>query len=315
MDDVNPEKLPRVAVLIATYNGETFLQEQLESIARQVGVHWALYASDDGSIDRTKDIITQFAANHPSHIVKWINGPRGGFAKNFLSLVCNPDLEAQYFSYADQDDVWLDDKLLRATKYLSQIPSDIPALYCSRTEYVNSRLKHIGYSTKYLRPTIFRNALVQNIASGNTMTFNQAARKLIQITGADVNIPLHDWWTYILVSGVNGKTFLDLSPTVLYRQHEGNLWGMNAGWKARFVRIKKLLEGRFQSWNERHVNEIMRAHKIFRPENLATVRIFEAGRRAPNVFQRFLYLHKSGIYRQTLIANIGLIIAAVLNKI
>jgi glycosyltransferase involved in cell wall biosynthesis len=309
------ENKPAVAILLATYNGEAFLRAQLESISRQSFLDWGLYCSDDGSLDQTKFLIDEFSVIHPKKIVQLFNGPCSGFAKNFLSLVCNKSINAQYFAYADQDDVWMGDKLLKATQWLSRISSETPALYCSRTEYVDEQLMHIGFSSAYQRPPIFKNALVQNIASGNTMVFNQAARALIQAAGPEVDIPLHDWWTYILLSGAGGKVFFDPNPSVLYRQHEANLWGMNAGWAARFARIKKLFQGRFKSWNERHLQEIDKSRVIFTSENLVTVDLFAKCRLSKSIFLRVFYLLRSGVYRQTLMANMGLIVATLFHKI
>lgn len=309
------EKEPTVAILLATYNGEAYLRDQLESISRQSFLDWGLYCSDDGSSDRTKNLIDEFSAAHPEKIVRFFYGPCKGFAQNFLSLLCNKSVNAQYYAYADQDDVWKSDKLLNATQWLSQIPPYIPALYCTRTEYVDEGLKHIGFSLPYKRPSIFKNALVQNIASGNTMVFNQAARKLIQAAGPHADIPLHDWWTYILVTGAGGKVFFDHVPSVLYRQHEANLWGMNAGWAARFARIEKLFQGRFKSWNERHIHEIEKSREFFTAENLVTVDLFAKCRLSKNIFSRIFYLFRSGVYRQTLISNIGLIVATLFRKI
>lgn len=303
-----------VAILMATYNGESYLSEQLESIAGQ-NTSWSLFASDDGSSDCTKTLLTSFASQYSDHDIKIFDGPRRGFAKNFLSLVCNPDIQADFYAYADQDDVWVADKLSRAVKWLEKIPLQTPALYCSRTDYVDKDLNHIAFSPDYNRPAIFANALVQNIASGNTMVFNQAARKLIQDVGKEVDIPLHDWWTYMLVAGANGIIYFDRTPSVLYRQHQDNLWGMNAGWKANISRIKKLFEGRFQGWNERHITALLAASSGLAVDAMQQVNLFSACRSESNVLKRLMRLRRSGVYRQTTLTNLGLFTAALFRKI
>jgi hypothetical protein len=107
-------------------------------------------------------------------------GPAEGSTANFLSLTCRADIDADYFAYADQDDVWESDKLERAVNWLKTIPEGVPALYGSRTLLVDARNQHIGYSPLFEREPNFRNALVQSIAGGNTMVFNRAARDLLR---------------------------------------------------------------------------------------------------------------------------------------
>jgi glycosyltransferase involved in cell wall biosynthesis len=306
---------PFLAILMATYNGELFLSEQLQSMVDQVMPNWALFVSDDGSSDKTKDLLDKFASTYSEKQVHILNGPRKGFAKNFLSLVCNSDIHADFFAYADQDDVWVSDKLVRAIEWLETVPTETPALYCSRTDYVDQDLQHIAFSPEYDREPNFSNALVQNIASGNTMVFNQATRKLLQEAGKDIDIPLHDWWTYMLVTGAGGVVHFDRTPTLLYRQHDGNLWGMNAGWRARFSRIKKLFEGRFRGWNERHVAALMAVSNCLTAEARQKLNFFAACRNGSGLFQRLMYLRKSRVYRQTTLANLGLLTAVLFRKI
>jgi glycosyltransferase involved in cell wall biosynthesis len=300
---------------MATYNGDAYLSEQLKSIAHQTMPSWGLFVSDDGSSDKTIDILNQFAASNPDKLIRVFNGPHKGFAKNFLSLVCQLDIGADFYAYADQDDVWMSDKLAKAINWLKDIPTHTPALYCSRTEYVDQDLKHIAFSPGYSRAPIFTNALVQNIASGNTMVFNQAAQKLLQLAGKDVDIPLHDWWTYMLVTGAGGIVYFDHAPTILYRQHDGNLWGMNAGWKARFSRIKKLFEGRFKGWNERHVTALFGLSSCLTVDARQKLNFFAVCRNSSGVFQRLINLRRSKVYRQTTLANLGLLTAVLFRKI
>jgi glycosyltransferase involved in cell wall biosynthesis len=304
-----------VAILMATYNGEQYLLGQLQSFAAQTMGSWSLFASDDGSSDRTKELLNSFAHQLPDHAIRIFDGPRKGFAKNFLSLVCNSDIQAKFFAYADQDDIWVEDKLSRAVEWLEAIPEKIPALYCSRTNYVDEALNHIAFSLNYDRPAIFANALVQNIASGNTMVFNQAARKLIQAAGKEADIPLHDWWTYMLVTGADGVVKFDSKPTVFYRQHCGNLWGMNAGWKANINRIKKLFEGRFQDWNKRHINALLTVSNLLTVDARKKINLFSESRNESSPLQRLIKLRRSGVYRQTTWTNLGLMTAALLGKI
>jgi len=312
-DGKRPSNTPTVAILMATYNGERFLIEQLESFADQTQKDWVLWVSDDGSSDKTIDILKKFSKRFPAGKVNVIEGPKSGFAKNFLSLVANPKVIAKNYAYADQDDVWFVDKLERALGCLNKYPDSIPSLYCSRTEYVDESMAHIGYSAEYKRPPTFLNALVQNIASGNTMVFNGATRKLMA-KASQVDVPLHDWWTYIVVAGCNGMVFFDRKPTVHYRQHAGNLWGMNVGWSNRLSRIQKLFEGRFKGWNAQHIFALQTVCDKLAPEAMIDLQRFSLIRNSSFAL-RLYFLKVSGLYRQTFLGNLGLWVAVAFGKI
>jgi glycosyltransferase involved in cell wall biosynthesis len=304
----------RIAILLGTYNGAKYLREQLDSFKTQSHTDWVLWATDDGSADTTVDIVKQFAMQIGDQRVHQVNGPKKGFAKNFLTLVCNAGLKADAYAYADQDDIWIEDKLERAANFLQSFSPEVPALYCSRTLYVDQLNRDIGFSLPYSRPAVFANALIQNIASGNTMVFNEAARSLIVKAGDDVNIDLHDWWTYMLVTATGGKVFFDQEPSVRYRQHPNNLWGMNTSIKAQIIRIKKLFGGRFSDWNERHITALMSVQDFLTPENKIIYEQFAKARKQ-SLIPRILGLRKSGVYRQTTINNLGFYLAALVGKV
>ena len=304
----------QIAILLATYNGADYLQKQLDSIERQTYIHWTVLASDDGSSDETISMMDAFISKVGKGKVKQVQGPQKGFARNFLSMVCHFELKADAYAYCDQDDIWLDDKLERAAKFLAVVPSHIPALYCSRTQYVDQENHPLGLSLPYSRPAVFANALIQNIASGNTMVFNDAARKLLLQAGPEVDIDLHDWWTYMLVTGVGGQVLFDHTPSVRYRQHPNNLWGMNTSLKSQWMRIKKLFGGRFANWNERHIAALAPMQHLLTSENQKIFERFSQARKQTLV-PRLTGLKQSGVYRQTTINNIGFFLAALLGKV
>ena len=92
-------------------------------------------------------------------------------------------------------------------------------VYCGRTSYVDAKLRKSGISPLFLLPKTFRNALIQIVAGGNTMVFNQRAKEYLEKAGP-VNHLSHDWWVYQLITGVGGVIFYDPAPGVLYRQHK-----------------------------------------------------------------------------------------------
>ena len=304
----------QIAILLGSYNGELYIQEQLESFEKQSHANWTLWASDDGSTDSTVKIIKSFANKIGGNRVHQVIGPKKGFAANFLHLVCNPDIKADAYAYSDQDDIWMGDKLERAAQFLDSVPKGIPALYCSRTLYVDKNDRPLELSQRYKKPAIFTNALVQNIASGNTMVFNEAARAILLQMGPDVTVDLHDWITYMLITGAGGQVLFDHNPSVRYRQHSKNLIGMNIGIRAKIRRIQMLFQGRFRAWNDMHIVILKQNEMLLTPENLKTFKKFSKARQLKGI-ERLITFIRSGVYRQTLSNNVAFYVAALVGKV
>lgn len=304
----------KVAILLCTYNGQEFLQEQLNSFGVQTHSNWVLYVSDDGSTDGTLQIIGNFAKKVGKDRVIIFQGPRKGFAANFLSLIHHVEIEADYFSFADQDDIWLPEKLEVALNWLKQQTKNIPALYCSRTILIDAKGKVFGQSDLFSRPPSFANALVQSIGGGNTMVLNRAARNLVSAHSPEAGIVSHDWWVYILISGNEGNINYDHAGYVLYRQHGGNLVGMNGTWMARVKRAILLFKGRFRAWNDLHVKLIELHPGFLSTQNYILFAQYSEFRKG-SILKRILGLKRSSLYRQTSLGNLGLIIGNAFKKV
>jgi glycosyltransferase involved in cell wall biosynthesis len=302
-----------VTILLCTLNGERFLAEQLASIQRQTFKNWRLIASDDGSSDRTKSVLQAFGKSFDPGRVKIINGPRRGAPANFLFLACAKNLVGEYYAFCDQDDIWEPDKLSRAVEILERA-AGVPALYGSRTSLIDENGRTTGFSPLFPRTPTFRSALVQSIAGGNTMVFNQEARELLAFCGADVNIPSHDWWLYQVTSACGGQVHYDTYPSVRYRQHAQNVIGSNMGFAARMRRLRMLRQGRFRHWAELNVAALTRLRPRMNAENRQIFDLFCKARNRP-LLQRAAMFVEAGVYRQTLLGNLGLAAAVVLNKI
>jgi glycosyltransferase involved in cell wall biosynthesis len=305
---------PTVTILLCTFNGERFLAQQLASIERQTFKNWKLIASDDGSSDRTKSILQAFGKSFAPGKVRIIDGPRRGAAANFLFLACGKNLASDYYAFCDQDDVWEADKLARAIGVLEQAGLAVPALYGSRTSLIDETGKTTGFSPLFPKTPTFRSALVQSIAGGNTMVFNQKARELLAFCGADVIIPSHDWWLYQVTSACGGRVHYDAYPSVRYRQHAQNVIGSNMGLAARMRRLRMLRQGRFRHWSELNVAALARIRPRMNAKNQQIFDLFCKARHRP-LFQRAAMFAEAGVYRQTLLGNLGLAAAVVLNKI
>jgi len=306
--------LPKVAILLCTYYGQRFLKEQLRSFDAQTYSNWEIWASDDHSADDTHAILKLYQEKYGTDRFSIHFGPAEGFVANFLSLTCHANIEADYYAYSDQDDIWEEDKLQRAVDWLNNVPQNVPALYCTRTRLVDENNQSIGLSPLFSKPTGFANALMQNVGGGNTMVFNNAARQLLREAGEDLNVITHDWWAYLAVTACGGKVFYDAKPSLRYRQHGSNLVGMNSSWPARLVRVRMLWQGRFKSLNDQHIEALKRLHNKITPKNKRILDLFVEARNR-SLFPRLIGFWQSGIYRQTLLGNLGLIVAVLFKKI
>ncbi|MBU3585183.1 glycosyltransferase family 2 protein [Polynucleobacter sp. AM-26B4] len=299
---------------MATKNGERFLADQLDSLADQSHQNWVLIASDDGSTDNTVTILKSYQAKWPAGKLIIKEGPKQGFCVNFLSMACDPAIRADYYAFCDQDDVWLSKKLTVAIKNIAENEkSGFSYVYCGRTAYVDERLKKIGCSPQFSFPRTFRNALIQNVAGGNTMVFNQFAKNALEKVGI-VRHPSHDWWLYQLITGMGGLVFYDSIPQVLYRQHKDSLVGGNTSFLAKMKRTLKVFNGQFRCWSDQNIVALFSAKELLTHGSLETLELFEKMRHA-KLKDRFRLLEVAGLYRQTWRGTISLLLAALFKKI
>jgi glycosyltransferase involved in cell wall biosynthesis len=310
---LNTKNYFSVCILIGTYNGEKFIRQQLDSIISQTFESWQLVISDDGSSDKTKEIILGYKKLW-SEKIQLRNGPQKGFAENFLSMACDKNLIADYYAFCDQDDVWLPQKLELAINQISNFcNNNEPFLYCGRTVYVDEKLNAIGHSTLFQNPPSFENALVQSIAGGNTMVFNRSSKLLIETVGL-VPTPSHDWWLYQLISGGGGKVYFDSTPLVLYRQHENSIVGENTSFFNKFKRLLILFDGRFKEWTGINIKclEIAKNELTHNAnESLNTLKNI----RQLSFLKKILNIKSFRYYRQSNLQNLILKIAFIMNKV
>lgn len=310
----------RVCILMAVYNGARDLPEQLTSFAAQNHATWCLIASDDGSNDTSVELLRGFADTQAAkgRQVTILQGPRRGLVANFLSMLAAVPDDAAWVALSDQDDVWLPGRLDRGITALGQLPADIPALYCSRTWIVDQDLQNRRLSADFRKPPGFRNALVQNIAAGNTILLNRTAVDLARAAMPEAlsvpGLPAHDWWLYQIITGVGGTVIRDTEPTLLYRQHQANQIGANDGWRARAVRIRMLLNGRFRTWNSANIAALRASSGRLTPAHRAELEAF-ARMRARPLIRRIREFGGLRLYRQTAFGQAALWLALVLGRL
>lgn len=211
--------MDKVQVLLSTYNGEKYIKEQIESILSQKEVEINLLIRDDGSSDRTLEIIEEFAVNNTNITV--YKDKNMGPAKSFMDLV-NKSGEYDYFAFSDQDDVWKPKKLISAINMLKEKENE-PSLYMSALEVVDTNLNTI--ETKKVDGNFsFEGEMIRNFATGCTQVFNKKLCDIIKQYNPNYII-MHDSWLTRVCYAIGGNVIIDENSYIKYRQHEGNVLG------------------------------------------------------------------------------------------
>ncbi len=240
-----------VTILLSTYNGEAYLQTQLESIRAQTNETWRIAWRDDGSSDNSVAVVQAFGQTERC-VQSPSSGAHLGASGSFLRLLLE-NSDAPVIAFADQDDRWLPAKLQRAIMQLSG--GDAPALYCARQMLTDDDFTHPALSVKYHGKPGFPASLAQNIATGNTVVMNSAAAKLVTSIPAPDASP-HDWWSYIVVSACGGRVIYDPEPVVLYRQHMKNLMGAQRPTVTRAIAALERGPQVYMTMMRRHVEQL-----------------------------------------------------------
>ena len=235
------DSCPRFAVLLAAYNGEAWIGEQLDSILAQCSVNVSIFISVDLSTDSTLALCKQRASEN-SRITVLPYGERfGGAGKNFYRLVADVNISSfDFFAFADQDDIWLEDKLSRAVDVLcfsgaEAYSSDVIAFWedgsrkLVKKSYPQTQYDHFFEAAGPGCTYVFTNQGYQLVRSF-----------LIENFSLCKNIALHDWLFYAICREAGLKWLIDDQPKMLYRQHQSNQIGTNNNWKAYFRRFKSL---------------------------------------------------------------------------
>lgn len=303
----------KVQVLLSTYNAEKYIEELLNSVLNQDYPNFDILIRDDGSNDNTLNILKKYIVLNNVRIFPKKNI---GVVRSFFRLLELSSPDAKYLAFCDQDDIWEKDKISQAIKLLENIPGSnkIPVMYFSRYTIVNEQLEIIGYSKIPKRSPSFKNALVENIATGCTICINNVARELIL---KDINFAItqmHDWWIYLVVSGF-GKIIYDSVPKILYRQHSSNLVGIKTGYFEKWMcRISRFLKRGGLPLVTKQAEEFKRIYSsCLNNEKKEILNKFIEERKT--LAGRIRYSVRGEVYRQALIDDIILRILIILNYI
>jgi glycosyltransferase involved in cell wall biosynthesis len=230
-----------VSVVLCTYNGALYLQQMLDSLAAQTLPVRRLVLRDDGSSDDSLAIVARWADRRGLELRRLdAHGTRLGPAHAFLTALIESG-PADVHLLADQDDVWLPDKVERAVRALAADDNE-PALYASSLQVVNHTLSPL-WTTPTPRCLSFASAACESVLTGCTMALNEPLRALVADGGIHDEMLMHDWWLY-LVSSAFGRIEFDPQPSVLYRQHGDNAIGAErAGLTLALLRLRRFAAG------------------------------------------------------------------------
>ena len=249
--------MSNVAVLLATYNGERFIAEQLDSLLNQTYQDFVCYIHDDGSKDQTVQICKEYEKEYPDKFKILDYGPTGGAKNNFLSLIKNVDAELVMF--CDQDDVWLPNKIEEMVGAVKNFNGAFLAF--ADLKIVDEKLnvqEESFYQAMHVQidKINYKNALIKGFIPGCTM---MVSRELIQKAlnyKNDENIKMHDWWLVIMALVTDARMIYINKPLGLYRQHSSNAIGAKEQSTVDRVRfnLKRILDGTLRAEKKKNLS-------------------------------------------------------------
>lgn len=290
--------MKKVQVLISTYNGEKYLVEQLESILKQDYENISILIRDDGSSDKTIEILERYTRQYSS--IQFYKGSNIGVINSFFDLFKNADPTADYYSLSDQDDVWLSNKISRAVEMLEMIDDENkPLLYCGRTTLVDNHLQPIQSSIKpHVVTPSFGNALVENVCTGCTSVMNRQLQHIVKEHIPEFTI-MHDWWLYLSASAF-GEVIYDNVSCILYRQHDKNVIGTQTTYYREFIkRIRNFNNN--QGRISKQLRGFLKVYQLDDNKNTLINYVIHSKKR---LSYRFGILRCKEIYRQRTMDNV-----------
>ena len=257
----------KIDILMATYNGEKYLKEQIDSILNQTHKDFRLLISDDCSQDATRQILQEYVEKD-NRVVVFLQTKNLGVVLNFEYLM--KKVENEYFMFSDQDDIWQKDKIEKSLDQMLKTNSD---LVYSDLEVVNQELdvlhksywKLKGFEKKVKKYNDFKSLYLNNFVTGCTMLVKSKWMEKILPLPHKSNYILHDYWTALVVSKFGKMTYL-AQPLVKYRQHFDN----NIGSKKKSDQIKDFGQMRelFIDVKKDHFKTLIQNAEVFQDEKI-----------------------------------------------
>lgn len=286
--------MSRILIMLSTYNGEKYLEEQLNSIINQeteCEVH--LYIRDDHSTDNTINILKKYESY--DHIqVEY--GHNIGCNASFLSMLQHAH-GYDYYGFSDQDDIWMSNKIQKAIDGLKTLDLTKPCLYASCSLLVDNEMNELGLTQIDRRGLTFNNVLIQNLMPGHTQVFNQQLVDLINEHTKDYKrVNVHDFWL-ALHAITFGETYFENTPYTYYRQHTDNELGYAHGLKGWIIqRIKRVIDKKAHliTQQDAYFYELFKDRFTIKQKKEIEGLLFSQR----NILTRISYLIKAKVYRQ-----------------
>lgn len=301
----------KVLVLLSSYNGEQYIEEQIRSILNQtIAAQIHIRIRDDGSNDRTCEIIKRLMHDYPNKI-ELDKGENLGCNAGFFELLNNAQ-GYDYYSLSDQDDIWLSSKLETAVAALEAEDNSIPLLYASTSYLVGEDLVPYGQTRRKERDFSIYNTAIQNICPGHTQVMNNALLEIIQQEDIDPNrIYVYDSWIANLAV-LYGKIIFNNSSFAYYRQHKQNQLGSGAGKLGQlFVSIKRNKNGDGHKYRKQVKYLTEMNEDILKSQG--SYDELEKFLNAKSIKEKICYIRLSKLFRQSKVETFALKIAILAN--
>lgn len=291
--------MKKIQILLSTYNGEAHLRSQLDSFLALEGAESiSVLIRDDGSTDATREILAEYRQKHGFEVIL---GENVGLNASLQILFEHADPSCFFYAYADQDDVWLPEKLAKAVSLLEREDESTPVLYAARSHITDADGKVIGETLLPKRPPSFRNAMVQNVCIGHTQVYNRAMLALLR-THYKKSMFVMDHWAYLLATAF-GKVIFDPSLVTLYRQHGNNSIGYGNNLTSKIRSRSRRARAGVPGAHVRQLLALLDFESEMPPTEAKMLRRFLAARRG--FFRRLGYLFHADAYRDGFVENTG----------
>lgn len=250
--------MPKVVVVMSTFNGEKYLARQLDTIFSQTEKDLLLYVRDDGSHDSTLLILSEYSKKNRIIVER---GENVGAKYSFMIALKNAPA-ADYYVFSDQDDVWEERKIEYGLAKIAQYDVKKPILYHSRLNLVDENENFISQSRKYCNRSFLRGE-TSNV-TGCTMIINNILKKMLDYH-LPVYFPMHDAWIHEVCRAVDGCVISDDNAYIGYRQHSENVVGNHKGFWSKFQRRLKYYKRRQKCQDSYMYGEILDCYRNFMP--------------------------------------------------
>lgn len=302
-----------VGIIMAAYNGEKYIGEQMESVLNNSYQNIKVWVWDDGSTDNTISIIEGYVEAYPDKVFLCKNSKNVGVVLNFLQALKKSD--TQYTMFCDQDDVWKKDKIKHTIDEMHRLekkyPSKVPLCVFTDAVVTDASLKTVfpsfykaaGLNTDHLA---LHSILMENKVQGCTAMVNEAAK--LKLYRLPENARMHDWWMALICAAFGKISFLE-EQTLLYRQHEKNVIGnqrFTAYVKNRISSLKE--QKRVLLKTQKQAGEFYNLYKMELPEKMLELVLEFSKLQKKSWLEKRYKIIKYRFFKTGIIRNIGVML-------